>query len=110
MDAYAQDLHRRLFRLAYPQAQRGTEEAGDIGRSVLSCHFVARLRQDIKIKLAGVEETIEQQFAKARLEGAKLRDFSERMPGPLPPSHTSTPMLVTHTKAGGDEGGDDNRE
>lgn len=32
---YAQEL-RRLFYLAYPQAQQGTEEAEDMGRSVLS--------------------------------------------------------------------------
>ena len=51
MDAYAQDLHR-LFHLAYPQTQQGTEEAEDMGRSVLSYQFVAGLLQDIKIKLA----------------------------------------------------------
>ena len=51
VDAYAQDL-RRLFDLTYPQAQQGTEEAEDMGQSVLSYQFVAGLRQEIKIKMA----------------------------------------------------------
>ena len=79
VDAYAQDL-RRLFYLAYPQAQQGTEEAEDMGRSVLSYQFVAGLRQEIKVRLAGVEGTFEQLLARARLEEAKLRDLAEQEP------------------------------
>ena len=63
-----------------------------------------------RLKLAGLEATFEQLLAKARLEEAKLRVFFEKMPGPLPPLRKSTPMLVAHSKAGGDEGGDSNRE
>ena len=108
VDAYAQDL-RRLFYLAYPQAQQGTEEAEDMGRSVLSYQFVACLGQDIKIKLAGVEGTFEELLVKARLEEAKLRDFADRMSGP--PSRKSTPIPAAHTRdAGGEKGGHSNIE
>ena len=50
VDAYAQDL-RRLFHLAYPRAQQGSQEAEDMGRSVLASQFVAGLLPDIKLKL-----------------------------------------------------------
>ena len=42
VDDHAQDLHR-LFYLAYPRAQQGTQEAEDMGQSVLSYQFVAGL-------------------------------------------------------------------
>ena len=87
VDAYAQDL-RRLFHLAYPQAQQGTREAEDLGRSVLCYQFVAGLQREIKVKLAGVEGTFDQLLARARLEEAKLREIVEpetaRPPRKLP--------------------------
>ena len=51
-----------------------------MGRSVLSYQFVAGLRQEIKVRLAGVEGTFEQLLARARLEEAKLRDLAEQEP------------------------------
>ena len=83
MDTYAQDL-RRLFYLAYPQAQQGTQDAEDMGRSVLCCQFVTGLRQEIKLKLARVEGTFDQILARARLEEAKLRDLADHMPKVFP--------------------------
>ena len=103
VDAYAQDL-RRLFYLAYPQAQQGTREAEDMGRSVLSYQFVAGLRQEIKVKLAGGEGTFEELLVKARLEEAKLRDLSEQTSithvscEPPPPSTAHT-TATTSAKA-----------
>ena len=93
------------FFLAYPQAQQGTREAEDMGRSVLSYQFVAGLRQEIKVKLAGVEGTFEELLVRARLEEAKLRDLSERMPTthtprkPLSPSSVH-PATTTSAKTG----------
>ena len=75
VDAYAQDL-RRLFHLAYPKAQQGTQEAESMGRSVLAYQFVAGLLPDIKLKLAGVEGSMDELLAKARLQEAKLRDMA----------------------------------
>lgn len=75
VDAYAQDL-RRLFHLAYPRAQQGSQEAEDMGRSVLASQFVAGLLPDIKLKLAGVEGSLDELLVKARFQEAKLRDLA----------------------------------
>lgn len=56
VDSYAQDLHC-LFYLASLQAQQGMQEAEDMGWSVMSYQLVAGLRQEIKVKLAGMEGT-----------------------------------------------------
>ena len=48
VDTYAQDL-RRLFYLAYPQAQQGTQDAEDMGQSVLCCQFVTGLQHETKL-------------------------------------------------------------
>ena len=71
VDAYAQDLHR-LFHLGYPRAQQGSQEAEDMGRSVLASQFVAGLLPDIKLKLAGVEGSLDELLVKARFQEAKL--------------------------------------
>ena len=92
VDNYDQEL-RRLFYLAYPQAQQETEEAEDMGRSVLSYQFVAGLRRDIKIKLAGMEGTFDELLVRARLEEAKLRDFAERVPRPQPRRAPDAPVV-----------------
>ena len=65
---YAQDL-RRLFYLAYPQAQQGTQDAEDMGPSVLCYQFVTGLLQEIKLKLAVVEGLLAR--AIARLQRSK---------------------------------------
>ena len=83
VDTYAQDL-QRLFYLAYPQAQQGTQDPEDMGRSVLCCQFVTGLRQEIKLKLAGVEGTFDQLLARARLEEAKLRGLADHVPKTFP--------------------------
>ena len=76
-----------------------------MGRSVLSYQFVAGLRQEIKVKLAGVEGTFEELLVKAQLEEAKLRDLSDRMPTahtphkPLSPSSVH-PATTTSAKTG----------
>ena len=75
VDAYAQDLCR-LFHLAYPRARQGSQEAEDMGRSVLASQFVAGLLPDIKLKLAGVEGSLDELLVKARFQEAKLRDLA----------------------------------
>ena len=78
MDRYAQGL-RRLFYKAYPRASQGTEEAEDLGRSVLAYQFVAGLTPALRTKIAGVEGNFDQLFVKARFEEAKIRDLSPRI-------------------------------
>ena len=74
VDAYAQEL-RTLFYCAYPQAQQGTQETEQMARTMLANQFAVGLRQEIKVKVAGVEGTFEQLLAKAKFEEAKLRDI-----------------------------------
>ena len=54
MDTFAQKL-RSLFRMAYPPAQRGNEEAETIKQAVLANQFLAGLHPELKDKLAGQE-------------------------------------------------------
>ena len=54
VDRYTQDL-RRLFYKACPRASQGTEEAEDLGQSVLAYQFVAGLTPALRTKIAGVE-------------------------------------------------------
>ena len=75
VDEYAQDV-RRLFYLAYPRAQQGTQETEDLAHTVLAYQFVAGLKPNLKSKLAGVEGTFDQLLIKARFEEAKARDLS----------------------------------
>ncbi len=70
VDAYAQDV-RRLFYLAYPRAQQGTQETEDLARTVSPYQFVAGLKPNLKSKLVGVEGTFDQLLVKARFEEAK---------------------------------------
>ena len=75
MDSYAQAL-RVLFYKAYPSAQRGSAEAEDMGKAVLSSQFVSGLLPEIKSKVAGSEGDFHViLLAKAWLEEAKLRDL-----------------------------------
>ena len=55
-----------------------TTEAEAMGRSVLTCQFVAGLKKEIKAKVAGAEGEFEQLVMKARFEEAKLRDLVEQ--------------------------------
>ena len=75
VDEYAQDL-RVLFYKAYPYAQQGTQEAEKLKQMVLTNQFVIGLREDIKIKVVGVEGSFDQMLTRARFEEAKLRDLS----------------------------------
>ena len=43
------------FYKAYPSAQRGSAEAEDMGKAVLSSQFVSGLLPEIKSKVAGSE-------------------------------------------------------
>ena len=75
VDTFAQKL-RSLFRMAYPPAQRGSEEAETMGRAVLANQFLTGLHQtELKGKLAGQEGTFDQLVARARFEEAKLCNF-----------------------------------
>ena len=74
VDTYAQEL-KRLFYKAYPRWLQAGQETEEMGKSILSSQFVAGLRREIKIKLAGQEGSIDQLLVKARFEEAKLRDL-----------------------------------
>jgi len=69
VDDYAQDL-RRLFTRAYPSAQQGTSEPESMGCSVLMYQFIAGLRSDVKMKVAGMEGEFEHLLMKAHFEEA----------------------------------------
>jgi hypothetical protein len=70
VDEYAQEL-RRLFYKAYPRSQQSTKEAEEMGQNVLSCQFLAGLKQSIKQKLIGTEGTFDMLLSKARFEEVK---------------------------------------
>ena len=94
MDSYAQDL-RCLFNRAYLRAQQGTREAKDFEKSVLSYQFVARLRQEMRMKLAGMEGSFEQLPTRARSEEAKLKELG----GPTqPPRNPPAPKEASGEK------------
>ena len=98
VDDYAQDL-RRLFYKAYPKVQLGTQEAADIGKSVLANQFVTGLLPELKTKLAGKEGDFDELLVRARFEEARLRDLADsvqtqRNVGKKPPEqlgHMMTP-------------------
>ena len=92
VDAYAQDLCR-LFHLAYPKAQQGSQETENMRRSVLAYQFVAGLLPEIKLKLAGTDGSMDELLVKARLQEAKLRDLIPKVvtKKPYVPTNQSTP-------------------
>ena len=107
VDHYAQDL-RRLFYKAYPRAGQGTEEAEDLGQSVLAYQFVAGLTPALRTKIAGVEGNFDQLLVKARFEDVKIRDLSprvnlrnERTPTRHQPEPTSRTEAPVRPPAGG---------
>lgn len=53
----------------------GSQEAEEIGRTVLPSQFVAGLRNKIKIKRAGMEGDMDQLLVRARFEEAKRKDL-----------------------------------
>ena len=79
VDSYTQDLWR-LFYLAYPRAQQGSQESEEMGRTVLAYQFVAGLQPPTKVKVSGQEGDFEQLLAKARFEEVKLRDLGDHTP------------------------------
>lgn len=76
VDNYAQEL-RRLFQKAYPMAQRGSQEAESMGRSVLAYQFVAGLRTELKCKVAGMDGDFEALVLKARFEEVKSKEIPQ---------------------------------
>ena len=46
-----------------------------MARTMLANQFAVGLRQDIKVKMAGVKGTFKQLLTKAKIEEAKLRDI-----------------------------------
>ena len=82
VDNFAQDL-RRLFQKAYPTTARGSQEAEEMGQSVLANQFVAGLLSELEVKVAGTEGNLEKLLTKARFEEAKLRDLPPVTAQPL---------------------------
>ena len=91
VDSFAQDL-KTLFYKAYPRTLQGGQETEEMGRSVLSSQFIAGLRSDIKIKLAGQDGTIDQLLMKARFEEAKIRDLGSTSSLEATKTTTSSPV------------------
>ena len=81
MEDYAQDLNR-LYQRPYPYSERGSVEAEKLGQIVLTYQFVAGLKPEIILKVAGNEGNFEQLLMKVRLEEAKPRDLR------VPQGHT----------------------
>ena len=65
---------------------------------MLSSQFVSGLRQEIKMKLAVEEGSIDQLLVKARFEEAKLRDF-----GRTHPKQPGNPTASSHPQQGGED-------
>ena len=75
VDDYAQDLNRS-YQKAYPQANQGSQEAETMVRTVLAYQFVSGILPEIKVKVAGIEDTFDQLWIKAHFEETKLKDLS----------------------------------
>ena len=73
MEEYAQDLNG-LYQRAYPHSERGSADAERMGQTVLAYQFVARLKPELRLKVAGHEGSL-QLLIKAQLEEAKLCDL-----------------------------------
>ena len=67
VNVYAQEL-RTLFYRAYPQAQQGAKETTEMAHTVLANQFAAELKQEIKVKVAGVEGSFEKLLSIAKLK------------------------------------------
>ena len=74
VEEYAQDLNK-LYQQAYPQSEKGSEEAEKMGKTVLAYQFAAGLKPEIRLKVTGTEGSFEQLRMRARFEEAKLRDL-----------------------------------
>ena len=68
VENYAQDLNR-LYLKAYPPAGRGSEDAEKMGQTVLIYQFVAGLKPELRLKVAGNDGTFEKLLMRARLHG-----------------------------------------
>jgi len=74
VDVYAQELRTLLYR-AYPQVQQEQKETEEMACTMLANQFAAGLKQEIKVKVAGVEGSFEKLLSIAKFEEAKLRDI-----------------------------------
>ena len=85
VDQYAQEL-QRLHQKAYPESLRGSEDAEQIGKTLLASQFLTGLRPEIKKNVTGSEQfgEIDKLLAKARFEEAKLLELSSNEPRPTP--------------------------
>ena len=71
-----------------------------LARTMLANQFAVGLRQDIKVKVAGVEGTFEQLLTKAKFEEAKLRDIGTSSSIVLPTKRQpSLPRNVEQSRA-----------
>ena len=59
MEEYAQDLNR-LYQKAYPPSERGSKDAEKMGQTVLTYQFVAGLKPELRLKVAGNEGSFDQ--------------------------------------------------
>lgn len=70
---------KRLMRVWIPklknQAQQGTQETEQMVCMVLANQFAVVLRQEVKIKVDGIEGNFEQLLAKVKFEETKLGDI-----------------------------------
>ena len=57
---------------AYPSSTRSSKDIEEMGHSVLSSQFVARLVLELKTKVAGLEEAIEKLLTRAGFEETKI--------------------------------------
>ena len=89
VDQYAQEL-RRLHQKAYPESLRGSEEAKQIGKTLLASQFLKGLHLEIKKNVTVSEQSgeIDKLLAKARFEEAKLLELSSNEPRSTPTGDT----------------------
>ena len=76
VEEYAQDLNR-LYQRAYPHSKRGSTDSKRMGQMVLAYQFVAGLKPEIRLKVAGHEGSFEELLMNAQLEETKLQPIPE---------------------------------
>ena len=74
IDVYTQELCT-LFFCAYPQAQQGVSDTEHIACVMPASQFATGLKQEIEVKVAGVEGSFEKLLQIVKFEKAKLRDL-----------------------------------
>ena len=90
VDQFAQDL-QKLYNLAYAGATSKGPQAERMGQTLLVNQFITGLQSDLKQKLIGTEESLEELILKPRFEEAKTPKLVGDRPMANAPNQTPRP-------------------